>query len=63
MVRSRKLLIQKAHQRGIYWLSLGYTLWLMLFQAGPPYLSLSQTDAGTPMILVPITHTLVGFSL
>jgi hypothetical protein len=51
MVGSRKLVILKARQLGISWLSLGYALWLMLFQAPATILLFSLREEESKELL------------
>jgi hypothetical protein len=51
MAGSRKLVILKARQLGISWLSLGYALWLMLFQAPATILLFSLREEESKELL------------
>ena len=51
MVASRKLVILKARQLGISWLSLSYALWLMLFQAPATILLFSLREEESKELL------------
>jgi hypothetical protein len=51
MAASRKLVILKARQLGISWLSLGYALWLMLFQAPATILLFSLREEESKELL------------
>ena len=51
MVASRKLVILKALQLGISWLSLGYALWLMLFRAPATILLFSLREEESKELL------------
>jgi hypothetical protein len=51
MASSRKLVIFKARQLGISWLSLGYALWLMLYHAPATILLFSLREEESKVLL------------